>query len=113
MPKTNKVLDLGFHAGGSFIRIAVNFAKHIRVGKECAETSFSAKQNFLPFVLGRREVLRVGIAEDTSAKGGESFGAGTFFAHCLNSAMKTSKGAMMSLSVERSTCERTPLVKRV
>jgi hypothetical protein len=52
----------------------MNFAKNIRVGEESAQAGICAKEKRPPAVLGRWEILWVGIAEDASAQGCEYFG---------------------------------------
>jgi hypothetical protein len=48
-------------------RIAVNFTENVRVGEESAETGFRAEEDAPAAMLRRREVLRVGVAEYSSA----------------------------------------------
>jgi hypothetical protein len=59
----------------------MDFAKYLGVGEKCAEAGIRAKMYGLSAVLGGGEILRVGIAEDASAQGGEGFGLCPLFAH--------------------------------
>lgn len=51
----------------------MHFAKYVWVGEESAQAGFCAKDNSPPAMLGAGEKLRVGVAEDASAQGGEWF----------------------------------------
>lgn len=51
----------------------MNFVEDIRVRKESAETGFCAEIDRPPTVLDVWEIGRIGVAENTSAKGDEAF----------------------------------------
>ena len=97
----------------------MDFVKQLRVGEECAETGFCAKADEPSAVIGGREVLRIDLAEDSSAKGDEFSAADRFWlvgglnirgGHVYRtSAIKASKGAMVRSLVGCSRLDRTEL----
>jgi hypothetical protein len=46
----------------------MGFIKQIRISQKSVETGFGAKKNGSPVILRARKILRVGVAESSSAQ---------------------------------------------